>query len=74
MNVRPTSVYTLPEVAEGLGISVRTLQRAVKVGNLNATRAGLHTFVSGRCLLAWVERGTAGARGQESIEKATVQN
>ena len=41
MNVRPNTVYSLPDVAEALGVSTRTLQRAVKAGELHAVRVGL---------------------------------
>lgn len=61
-DIRPRSVYWLPHVAKGLGISIRTLQRHAKAGRLNAVRAGLHTFVTGRCLLAWLEGSAKGDR------------
>jgi hypothetical protein len=57
MNVRPTSIYALPDLAEDLGISLRTLQRAVKAGKLHAVRAGLHTFATGKNILSWMEGG-----------------
>jgi excisionase family DNA binding protein len=53
-SIRPNSVYTFPTVAEDLGISVRTLQRAVQAGKLDAVRAGYRTFVVGRALLSWL--------------------
>src|SRR5262245_58009958 len=59
-NIRPTGIYRLREVAKGLDISVRTLERAVKAGKLTAVRAGRHSFVTGRSLLAWLEGGPNG--------------
>ena len=53
--VKSTAIYTLPDVAMSLDISVRTLQRAIAAGELAAVRAGRHTFVTGRSLLAWLE-------------------
>jgi excisionase family DNA binding protein len=61
--IRPTSVYKLRDVAKGLDVSVRTLERVVAAGKLTAVRAGRHTFVTGRSLLAWLEGGTDG-KGQ----------
>jgi len=58
--IKPSSVYRLRDVAAGLDVSVRTLERVVAAGKLAAVRAGRHTFVSGRSLLAWLEGGTAG--------------
>ncbi len=73
MHIRPTSVYTLPEVADDLGISVRSIQRPIKAGKLNAVRVGLHTFVSGRCLLLWLEDGAVGVRKQKRRRKEATQ-
>ena len=73
MHVRPTSIYALPDLAEGLGISLRTIQRAVKAGKLHAVRAGLHTFATGRNILNWFEGGAEGTRGPERRRKATNQ-
>ena len=66
MNLRPTSVYTLSELAEGLGISVRTIQRCVKAGELHTVRVGLHSFATGKNILSWLESGAEGSRTPKS--------
>lgn len=62
MNLRPTTVYTLSDLAEGLDVSVRTLQRCVKAGELHAVRVGLHSFATGKNVLCWLESGVEGSQ------------
>lgn len=56
LNIRPTGVYRLSDVATDLDVSLRTLQRAVEAGRLAAARAGRYTFDTGRSLLNWLEK------------------
>jgi hypothetical protein len=72
-DIRPRSVYWLPHVAKGLGISIRTLQRHAKAGRLKAVRAGLHTFVTGQCLLAWLEGRTERKRTRRAKDREAAQ-
>jgi hypothetical protein len=63
-SIRPSGVYRLSALADSLGVSLRTLERAVAAGDLIARRVGRYTFVTGRNLLAWLEGG-AGASGKD---------
>lgn len=64
-NIRPSAIYKLSDVAQGLELSLRTLQRIVAAGELIAVRAGRFTYVSGRSLLDWVEGRTGEKRARK---------
>jgi excisionase family DNA binding protein len=73
-HIRPTSIYWLWDVAEALGVSLRTLQRAIEAGKLIAVRVGRYTFVTGRSLLAWMEgrsdgKGKSRRKPEEGIQE-----
>lgn len=56
MQVEKDTLYTLPQLGEGLGISVRTLQRLISKGDLPARRLGKSVFVLGADLLESMPR------------------
>lgn len=53
--IQATGVYRLTDLADGLDISVRTLQRAAAEGSLATVRVGRRSFVTGRSILAWLQ-------------------
>jgi excisionase family DNA binding protein len=65
--IKPTAVYELYNVAAGLDISIRTLERVIKAGELKAVRVGRHRFVTGKALIAWLE-GRADGKGKPKRE------
>jgi hypothetical protein len=72
-HIKPTSIYWLQEVADSLGVSLRTLQRAVEAGKLKAVRAGRYSFATGRSLLDWLEgRTDCDAKRRAETEEAML--
>src|SRR5438270_5025963 len=54
--VKPNGIYRLTDAAELLGVSRRTLERAVAAGDLTGRRVGRYSYVTGRSLLSYLER------------------
>ena len=62
-NTRPTiqigalELFTLGDVCETFGVSMRTLQENIKGGGLRANRIGRDWYVSGTALREYFEHG-----------------
>src|SRR5262249_25433735 len=70
-----TSFYTLQEVAEVLRVSVSTVRRAVKAGELDVTRVGTlgQIRVSQQALDRYVERSTSNPARKHADASASIQ-
>jgi Predicted site-specific integrase-resolvase len=62
-------IYTLAEVAEGLGLSLRTLQRYVSAGEVPVRRLGRRVYVLGSDLLEGLPRGAPAEAGKRRTRR-----
>ena len=54
IRIDPAAVYTVPAVVLALDIPSATIRKAIRRGELTATRRGARRYISGRCLLDWL--------------------
>jgi hypothetical protein len=68
--IQPTAVYTLESARAALDLAEHTLGRAVRRGQLRASRRGGPYLILGSWLLAWIESGTATKRRRRASRPA----
>ena len=60
LEVNENTFYTLPEIRDGLGITITTLRNWIKQGRLKANKTGVRYFIQGKDLKQFLQTGTAG--------------
>ena len=58
LEVNEDTFYTLPEINEGLGITIFTLRNWIKTGRLKAKKTGVRYFIQGKNLKDLLRTGT----------------
>ena len=58
LEVNEDTFYTLPEINEGLGITIFTLRNWIKTGRLKAKKTGVRYFIQGKDLKDLLRTGT----------------
>jgi len=59
LEVNDNTFYTLPEINEGLGITIFTLRNWIKQGRLKAKKTGVRYFIQGKDLKALLQNDTS---------------
>ena len=54
IRIDPDAVYTVAGIVLALDIPSATIRKAIRRGELTATRRGARRYISGRCLLDWL--------------------
>lgn len=62
LEVNEDTFYTLPEINEGLGITIFTLRNWIKTGRLKAKKTGVRYFIQGKDLKDLLRTGTRETR------------
>ncbi len=58
IEVNENTFYTLPEINEGLGITIFSLRNWIKTGRLKAKKTGVRYFIQGKDLKDFLRTGT----------------
>lgn len=58
LEVNDNIFYSLPEINEGLGITIFTLRNWIKQGRLKAKKTGVRYFIQGKDLKDLLRTGT----------------
>jgi len=58
LDVKDDTFYSLPEINEGLGITIFTLRNWIKKGRLKAKKVGVRYFIQGKDLKDLLRSGT----------------
>lgn len=64
--------YTVPEVADLLGLSARTIYRAVTEGRLPSIRLGHRVLIPAQALQTWIAQGTLMPEPARNVAAARV--
>jgi len=62
LEVNENTFYTLPEINQGLGITIFTLRNWIKTGRLKAKKTGVRYFIQGKDLKVLLRNGTRETR------------
>jgi len=62
LEVNENTFYTLPEINQGLGITIFTLRNWIKTGRLKAKKTGVRYFIQGKDLKILLRNGTRETR------------